>query len=205
VTTYLGFNVLDAGVHNMREEIAESFGRLGTSLASPVGARTFDDQAGIPLPVRTFTWTAFSRVNCNAVRTFLDACQGRLNPFWVPTCCWDLPLAADVGAGASEMIVQRIGYRESIAGLPCRSYIAVFTRGQPMAIRKITGAAADTSITEKIAISATPGVPWPAASTVVSYLVLCRLADDITTIKWFSPNACEASIQFQEVPLEVPA
>jgi hypothetical protein len=205
VTTYLGFNVLDAGVHNMRDEIAESFGRLGSPLDSTTGPRTFDDQAGIPLATRSFTWTAIGRTNCNAIRTFLDACQGRLNPFWVPTCCWDLPLAADVSTGSSEMIVQKTGYRESLAGIPARSYLAVFARGQAMAIRKVTGAAADTAITEKISISAVPPVPWPAASTVVSFLVLCRLAEDITTIKWMSPTICEAGIKFQEVPLEVPA
>jgi hypothetical protein len=202
---YLGFPVLDAKTHNMRESISEAFARIGTMVENPTGKRTFDDHSDLAFPSRSFTWTATTRAECVALRAFLDARQGRLNAFWVPTCCWDLPLAQDVSRLSSTRIVQKVGYLDGLAGVDARSYIAVFCRGQAMEIRRITGAAAIDDSTEAIAIDAVPPVDWPRDTTAISYLVLCRLANDLTPLRWHIRDVCEASIVFQEVPLEVPA
>lgn len=202
--TYLGLTVLDADTHNMREAIAEAFGRIGSLVENPTGRRTFDDQSGQSFPTRSFTWLARTRAECVALRQFLDACQGRRNAFWVPTCCWDLPLAADAIHLSSELTIQKVGYVDALAGVAARSHIAAFPRGSAMELRSITGAAAIDATTERVSIGATPSVDWPMASTVISFLVVCRLAADMTTLRWYTRDVCEATITFQELPLEVP-
>ena len=203
--TYLGYPVLDAATHNMRESISESFARIGTMVENPTGRRTFDDHSSLAFPSRSFTWSATTRAECVALRAFLDACQGRLNAFWVPTYCLDLPLALDGSHLSSTLTIQKIGYLEGLAGVNARSYLAVRCPGQAMVIRRITGAAAIDDSSEAIAIDAAPPVDWPRDSTAISFLVLCRLASDMTPLRWHTSGLCEATILFQEVPLEVPA
>lgn len=203
--TYLGYPVLEAASHNMRESISESFARIGTMVVNPTGRRTFDDHAGLAFPSRSFTWSATTRAECVTLRAFLDACQGRLNAFWVPTYCLDLPLALDASPLSSTLTVQKTGYLDALAGVAARSYLAVRCPSQAMVIRRITGAAAIDASTEAIAIDSVPPVDWPRDSTAISFLVLCRLADDMTPLHWHTSGVCDATILFQEVPLEVPA
>jgi hypothetical protein len=242
--TYLGIDVLDGAVHNLRDPISESFGRLGTLLENPTGRRAFDDHAGIAVPVRNFTWSATTRASCNALRAFLDARLGRLVPFWVPTYRWDLQLSQDVAATSANLFLEQAGYEQFLSLYSARHYLAVYPPGGTLQIRKIIVPVATdvvvpvpgdtvspdtfdefptgedgsgggsppvpavvtfTGVTEKITIDANAGSLWPAATTVISFLTLCRLADDATPIKWWRPDFAEANIRFQEIPNEVPS
>lgn len=201
---YLTYDVLDVR-HDLREPIAESFGRRGQLVAGATGSRWVDDHGGVAFPTRSFLWTANDRTSCNAVRAFLDARKGRLAPFWVPTCCHDLRLSADTSDAASTLFIRRAGYLDFLFGQNCRRYLAVFPPGGAMVIRKVTTGSPVDAATEQIVLDAAVGVALPAAGTVISFLVLCRLAEDLTRIRWFSTWGCEATIRFAELPLEVPA
>jgi hypothetical protein len=202
---FVSFDVLNAK-HNMREQIAESFGRRGQLLDSVTSRRDFDDHATLPFPVRSFQWTCPDRASITTLRAFLDARKGRLNPFWVPTCCWDLQLTANVGVSATDLFIARAGYLDFLFPKTCRRYLAIFPPGgASVYLRKVTACVANDAVSEKITIDTGIGVALPAAGTVISFLVLCRLADDLTSITWLDANACEAAIKFVELPLEVPA
>lgn len=202
--SYLGFDVLPVQ-HNMRENIAEAFARSGELVSSPTGKRVFDDRAGVALPTRTFQWTCLDRAAAVEMRAFLVARKGRAVPFWAPTCCWDLELAADAPSGTS-LTVKRAGYYDYLWSLGApRRHLAIFPRGGAMLTRKVTDCVAADFTTETLTLDATTGVALAAARTVISFLVLCRLADDLTDIDWSSPTLCEASLRFVELPREVPA
>src|SRR5690242_11353745 len=133
--TYLGIDVLDLPWHNMREAIAESFARAGTMPENPTGRRTFDDQASAPVVTRNFQWTSFDRTGCNALRTFIDARKGRLNPFWIPTYAHDMELAQDVSLSSQTFIfIKSIGYPSRLAATPARKYLAVLPKGLTLQI-----------------------------------------------------------------------
>jgi hypothetical protein len=202
--SYLGLDVLPVR-SNLRDAVAESFGRRGVLVESAVGAREFDDHAGIALPVRSFTWTCIDRTACVELRTFLDARKGRLVPFWAPTCCRDLQLMADAAPGTT-IIVRRAGYSDYLFGLgPARQYLAIVPAGGAPLLRKVVNAVPASSTTETLTIDNTTGMTLTVGTTAISFLVLCRLAADFTDIEWSSPSRCEARLSFVELPREVPA
>lgn len=204
MSTYLGIDVLPV-MHNMRETIAESFARSGELLGSRIGATSFDDHAGLALPERTFQWTCPDRSSCDVLRAFLDARRGRRIPFWAPTCCPDLPLVADAAAGLT-LDVRRAGYSDLLFALgPQRRYVAIFPAGGSPLYRKVVAAAPTSSTVDQLTLDATTGVDLASSRTVISFLVLCRLADDFTEIEWYSTSSCEAALRFVELPREVPA
>lgn len=202
--SYLGFDVLPVR-SNLRAAVAESFGRAGELVESAVGVREFDDHAGVALPVRSFLWTCLDRAACVELRTFLDARQGRRVPFWAPTCCRDLELVADAPAGVS-LTIRRAGYYDYLFSLgPQRHHLAIVPAGGAALLREVTNVTPASSTTETLTLSATTGQDLAAATTAISFLVLCRLAEDFTEIEWASPGRCEAKLSFVELPREVPA
>lgn len=202
--TYLGYEVLPV-TSNLREAVAESFERSGELVGSVIGARVFDDHAGLALPERTFQWTCPDRGACDVLRAFLDARQGRLVPFWTPTCCADLTLAADAPSGTT-LTVRRAGYGDLLFALGApRRYLAIYPRGGAVLLRKVLNVVPASSMTETLTLDASTGVDLYADRTVISFLTLCRLAEDLTEIEWFSTSSCEAALRFVELPREVPA
>lgn len=202
--SYLGFDVLPV-THNMRDALAESFARSGQLLDPGTGRRVFDDQAGMPLPVRSFRWSCLDRVAVDALRAFLDARKGRVVPFWAPTCCWDLRLVADAAPGLF-LDVARAGYGDLVfSPTGSRRDLAIFPRGGATLLRRIDSISALSSSVERLTLNATTGVSLVAGATVISFLVLCRLAEDLTEIEWSSTSVCEARLRFVELPREVPA
>ncbi len=204
--TYAGFDVIPV-THNLRDALTESFARSGTLLDPGTGARWFDDQAGIPLPVRSLLWSCFSRSDVAALRGFLDARLGRVVPFWAPTCARDLRLAADASP-STTLTIQRAGYGDFVFGMGApRQYLALFPGPDPatMLLRKAVDCTPMDAATEMITLDATTGVALSADATVISFLTLCRLTEDFVDIDWENPSSCEASLSFTELPAEVPA
>ena len=200
--TYEGVDVLEVR-HNMREAINESFSRLGVYFPNPTGRRAWDDHALGPLPSRSFSWTCADRVECMELREFLDARQGRRVPFWTPTYCWDLQLATDGPANLNRLTIVKAGYGQFVSGSLARRFLAIAPMGQATIYRQIVGVTT-AATTETLDLDSIPGVALPAATTRISFFVLCRLAEDMTTLVWSGRDVCEAQIRFQELPREYP-
>lgn len=204
MSTYLGIEVLDEVQHNAREAIAQAFRRHGALHESPVGRRFWDDFAGQPLPQRSFEWFASGRPAIAALRAFLDARRGRVVPFWVPTYGGELPMAADALAADSSIRVWGVGYGQFLYPFPARRHLALMKPSGSFLRRKVTLVVDNLDGTETLTLDSGLGEDLPAATTLVSFLALCRL-DGPTPTRWYSVEHAEASLSFQELPREVPA
>jgi hypothetical protein len=200
---YRDLDVLEVW-NNAREAVAETFSRYGELIDEETGPRVFDDHATVAVPVRSFVWTCFTRAECVALRTFLQARQGRRIPFWVPTYCWDMQLAVDYPLPVNQITVKNSGYSQFLAGTPLRRFIAIFRKGDAAEYREIIGVSEGVG-TEIIEIDGDPLADLSAVSTRICYLVLCRLEEDEVTINWSRRDVCEAQIEFRELPREYPA
>lgn len=205
MSTYLSFEVLDQTGHNMRESIAEAFERVGSLVVNPVGRKLWDEYAGVPLSRRSFEWFAHGRTEIAALRSFLDARKGRLTPFWTPTYCHELPMAADALAAQSSIKVHKVGYGQFLFAHAARKYLALVKSSGAFLMRKVTLVVDNGDGTETLTLDAGLGEDLPAATTRPSFLALCRLDEDTTLVRWYGPELAEATIAFREVPLEVPA
>jgi hypothetical protein len=201
--TYLGIDVLEVW-NNVRDGISESFARSGELIDNQTGPRVWDDHAAAATPVRSFTWTCATRAECVGLRDFLKARRGRVVPFWVPTYCWDMELAIDYPQDVNQLTIKNAGYGLYLGGSLSRRFIAVFASGRPAEYREIVNVTSSPT-TEVIEINGDALSGLMAATTRICFLVLCRLADDATSIEWFGRTVCEAQIQFQELLREYPA
>jgi hypothetical protein len=205
MSTYLGFDVLDANTHNMRDSIRESFDRAGAMAGTALGKRHFDDFAGQPFPHRTFSWYASGRPAIDALRAFRDARMGREVPFWTPTFCAELTMAADATSAQSALTVASIDYTRFLFPVPARRHLAIFRPGGTFLIRKVVASVDNGNGTETLALGSGLGEDLAAARTLVSFLTLCRLEADDFKIIYSADDYAEAEIPFREIPLEVPA
>jgi hypothetical protein len=205
VSTYLGFEVLDQAYHNLREAIGQAFPRQGESTGSAVGRSFWDDHVGQPLPSRSFEWYAPGRTKIAQLRTFLDARMGRVVPFWAPTYTGDLVLAAAALSGQSAIRVHATGYRPYLFPLPSRKHLALLDGNGTVQRRKVTLAIDNGDGTDVLSLDAALTADVAPATTLVCFLTLCRLGEDLVPIRWPKPGHAEATLPLVEVPREVPA
>lgn len=204
--TYLDFDVLELN-YNRAGAVQEDVDRQFALLDPGTGVRTPVEQWTAPAPVRPFTWHARGRAEIALMLAFLDARCGRAVPFWFTTYQWDLTLAADVGASAAAIDVLFARYTEQMFGTTgARRHIALWTCGiGAMQYHRVTGASdPEDGTPETLTLDPVTGLAYPAATTVVSFLKLCRLESDEVTIRWLSPLIARATIAVREIPLEAP-
>ena len=206
MSTYLGLDVLDLTRHNRQGTLAETLRRKFRLLDPSTGKRVSDSQGKAPAPARPFLWTCLSRPEITAMLAFLDARKGRCVPFWLPSYQQDLTLAADAASGAISLTVRWINY--TVQMFPQgggRRHLALYDPNSSPVYRKVT-AATDPGgrVTESLGLDATLPRAFPAATTVVSFLKLCRLEEDRNRTNWLSRNVAEAEIMVRELPQEAP-
>lgn len=204
MSTYLGFDVLEVG-HNMQEAIRQSFDRVGEFQENATGRRFWDDAAGQPQPVRSFRWWADGRTQIAALRAFLDARLGRLVPFWTPTYVGELKMSQDGSLLDSSLRILNIGYTRLLFPFASCRYLAIVSANGTFLRRKVTLSTDNGDGTETLALDSGLGIDLAAARTVISFLVLCRLEEDMTALSWDSPDHVEATIGFRALPKETPA
>lgn len=207
MSTYLGLDVLDQVVHDRAGTVDETLRRKFALLDTGTGAREADTQALAPSPVRPFLWTCLSRADVAVLRAFLDARAGRCVPFWVPSYQQDLTLAADLPSAGSSATVRWVGY--ALHMFPPgggRRHVALYEPGTSLTFRKVTAATdPGDGLTESLALSSPAPRLFPAASTIVSFLKLCRLEEDDVRIEWAGRGYAQAALRLRELPLEAAA
>lgn len=206
MSTYLGYDVLDTVDFNRRGAIDERIQRRFVSLDTETGTRTSDEHSPAPAPVRPFTWTAFGRAEIAELFAFLDARKGRAIPFWIPSYQHDLSLAEDLAQNDTNVNLVWVRYAQQMfPGSAGRRHVALWEPNVPMSFHKIVDADdPGDGVAESITI--TPVAPrlFPAATTLVSFLKLCRLEEDLVTVAWPTVNVAEAVISVREIPNEAP-
>lgn len=201
MTDYLGTPVLERHP-NAREEPDDTSPRRLLVFDPGLGARSVVAQDQAPAIARTFLWTAQGRSEIVALKTWLGERQGRRVPFWVSTLRRELPLARAGASTDTSLTVEAFGYTRFAFPQPARRHLALHLPDGSTLYRQVQGAM-ESGDTEMLTLSAALGVAVPA-STLVSYLVLCRLGSDEVDLEYQTDSIAEARIPFVELPEEAP-
>jgi hypothetical protein len=202
VTTYAGFDVLEA--EPSFDDPTTNYTRSlfhNDSLTGKVGVL---DRSGVAVvQPRKFHWVMDGRGEIQDYRAFVAARRGASVPVWVPSWRFDFPLAADVPAASAGLSILAIGFVKYMFVNPARRHLAVIMPDRTKYYRKVI-AVADLGATETLTLDAALPAPVSARGMVCT-LALCRLAVDDPELVWQSRNVAEATLDFVELPLEVPA
>ena len=205
--TYLGYDVIEVNFNRLGA-IEERSRRKFVLLDPGTGKRLSDAHAPAPAGARPFIWTARTRAESAAMRDFIDARKGRAIPFWLPSYQWDLRLAEDAVTDQAILSIEWVRYTEQMWGTTgARRHLAIFELGQEDMDYYQISAASDPGddVTESITIDPTAVRDYPKASTVISFLKLCRLATDEIEISYPDGKHATAAFPVIELPLEAPA
>jgi hypothetical protein len=204
VPTYQGFEVLEIEPSATGERTIE-YTRSIFRHDSRTGKLRAADRGGVAV-VRPggFIWLMEGRAEIQTYRDFIAARKGALVPFWVPTWQHDLQMATDLVSGNPNLSVVNIGYTKFMFPTPARRHLAFILADGTKYYRKVTAATEGTD-TETLTLDSSIGVLVPAASTMVSFLTLCRLAVDDPELAWHTRDVAEAVLDFVELPQETPA
>ena|GEM_PF-864177 len=205
MSVYLGYDVLELN-YNRNQSLQERIDRKVARLDSRTGEKWFDEQSPAPNPTRPFVWTANGKAEMAVLRAFLDARHGRAVPFWFPSFQWDLSLAEDLASTVSIATIVWARYTEQMFGTTGgRRYVALWTYGIPTPLDPYKIADANdpgNGSTESITLSPAATRLYPKATTVISFLKLCRLESDEVEIAYPGGDVAEARIAVRELPLE---
>ncbi len=200
MTTYLGFDVLEIAP-NAREAPEDSLRRSLVGLDPGLGARSTRARADAPDLVRPVLWTCQNRAEIADFKAFLEARRGQAVPFWLPSRRRDLLLSQSVGASDTGIAIQAMGYARLLFPVKARRHLA-FLYGSSWLYRSVT-AATEGGATETLTLSTPLGVALPVG-TLVSHLLLCRLAADEVELIYITDSIAEARLSCLELPQEAP-
>lgn len=147
---------------------------------------------------RSHQKTFFSRTRQRLwqVRRLLHHLRGMQTSFYIPTFYDELVPVADIGAGASTVDVENVGYSKFVASRQARNVVQVVkTDGTKLGPVTVTGAVELSADVERLTVTPT----WSGAATVaevlrVEYLEKVRMDSDEATIEHASALG-EASIK----------
>lgn len=115
--------------------------------------------------------------------------------FWLPSYVADAALTADAGSSATSLTVAT-GH-----ALKADDYLTIYDAGRdPLATwlaRKLTATTATT-----LALASAFGVACTATGTLLTRLLLCRLAAPKLNLDWLAPGLATAKLATREVPPE---
>lgn len=203
MTDYLGFNVLEVQP-NRAKDPRRSFLRSLTKMDAGTGKTTVQDRAGISRSELEFDWFLDGRAEIAVLQAFLLARKGRAVPFWVPSWRHDLVLNQDAGDIDASITIKGTGFLKYQFPQASRQHLAFVLQNGTFVYRKVTGATNPGNGTEVLTLNAALGTAVPAATTMVCFLHLVRLASDVVDVLWHHQNLAEASMRFTEVPREIP-
>ena len=208
MTAYLGFDVLDQHAPDRVGTLTYRSRRRFEVLDNRTGKRGTFVPTVAPSPVRDFTWTCSTRAHVTALKAFVLARKGRAIPFWSSSYQQDLTLAVDAASGADALVIKWAGYvAQMFPNGSGRRHIVLYGPGQTMSFHEILGASETPKTTETLTIYPPTPRAFTAASTIVSFLNLGRLEDDVTPIRWTSGGTspfARATFQTHEIPGSVP-
>jgi hypothetical protein len=204
-TQYKSIDVLEIPP-NWDRTLDRSYKRSIVTLDPKVGPITVIDKGGSAVVGQQFPWFLNGHANVTAFRAFILRRFGQLNSFWVPTWDQDLLLAGNIGASDGAFNIESEFYSRFFFPNPARHFIAFIpTDGSSNVYREVTASEDNGNGTETLTLDSPTGKAFAAATTMVSFLTLARLASDNTEIGWMNADLAEASLAFQELPRELPA
>ncbi len=158
------------------EDLTLNYERLLQTLDNGSALPAVTDTAGKNFSVQQHRWILAGRQERAAWRSLAYGLRGRAKSVWVPTHAWDLTLTKPVSG--SLLTVERIGYARFGVKTQGRQDIRIELHSGAVIYRRITAAAEDAG-TESLSLDADlPGLINPADVYRISFMSLCRAADD---------------------------
>jgi hypothetical protein len=204
-TVYKDYDVIDL-LPDESQDSNITYRRSVHHLDSQTGVDDAWDRAGVPIVGRKPLHLILEgRQEIGRILIFLARRRGALVPFWLPTWASDLQMSANLGAEDTELVVQDVGYSAGPFQSPARRFLAFVLRDGTQYYREVLNAEPGAPGTEVLTLD--EGLPDGLSKdhTLVSYLVLCRLAADDPGLIWQTSQVAEVMLETVEVPAEVPA
>lgn len=202
---FKGFDVLET-MPNWVNGLTRVYNRSVALLDPHVGPISSIDKGGVAIVDQSFPWWIKDHAAATMFRAFVRARFGQLRPFWIPTWDQDLVLHVDVGATDSGITIDSEFYTRFLFPSVARRFVAFIpTDGSGNVYRKITGSTDNGDGTESLVLESSTGKVFLKDHTQVSFLTLVRLSSDEVELTWSTSDFAQSTLQFQEVPHEVPA
>ena len=198
VTMYRGRPVFELRPDES-EDLTLNYERLLQTLDNGSALPAVTDTAGKNFSLQQHRWALDGRQERAAWRSLAYGLRGRAKSVWVPTHAWDLQLTKP--ASGSLLTVERIGYARFGVKTQGRQDIRIELHSGSVIYRRITAAAEDGT-TESLSLDADlPGVINPADVWRISFMALCRAADDTLELTHLTDAAglARASITWRGV------
>lgn len=203
-TTYQGREVLVHTTPNRGDQTAHEFLRPQFVLANPPGRARYNPRRDAARLGFEFRYVCEGRTAKHDLRAWVDAHFGALVPFWVPTYRRDLVITTDGEPSDQDLQVQPADYvRHQFPNDASRRHLAIYEAGSTPSLFRGVVSATEAADHEALVLDGTLGVNV-TSETMVSYLVLVRLASDSIEIEHHGPEFAVATLQLLEVPAEVP-
>lgn len=140
------------------------------------------------------------RAAVGAFLAWLQARAGKLREVWIPSWEQDFEIVEAFGAQAAAIKVKGFGYASMYAMHPARRDVVFRRQDGTLFFRRIIGAEENPDGTETISLDMAMGLAGSAASfTHVSFLKLCRLEADETTLNWVTNAAVKVAFRLREL------
>jgi len=199
---YLGLDVL-AAESNTREPIQDAMPRLLSCFDPEIGKPNIVARDRAPKMTRTYLWTCRDRAEIQALRDWLGIRRGRAVPFWTPTWRRDLRLVLPVAAADDGITIENHGYGAMQFGnTSARHHICLVSNFGALTIRRVT-ACSSQGAQERLTLDSQVGAAFPASS-LVCFLLYCRLDTDAPQIVYHTDSIAECSLPYVEIPEECP-
>jgi hypothetical protein len=204
VPSWLGVEVLDVQP-NRSGPVEDGFDRAQEALESRTGPLWMDPGSDAPALERPFVWTALGAAEVIQLLRFLEARRGAAVPFFVPSWQQDLRLETSAAANAGQIRIRACKYTDGLFnhGLGRRTLAVRLPGGTSWSYHVVTEAVNEGSYETLTIIPYAPAA-WAKETTLISFLRMCRLADDEVELVCHNPAVIEATIPIREVSLENP-
>jgi len=204
LTQYKSIDVLES-MPNWAAGLKRSYNRSMVTLDPKIGPIAVVDKGGSAVVGQEFPWYLVDHAAVTTFRAFLLARFGQQNGFWIPTWDQDLVLAQDVGSSDGGITIESEFYTRFFFPNKARRYLAFIPEdGSGNVYRQVTAAVDNLDGTETLTLDSSTGKIFAAATTMISFLTLSRLAVDEAEIDWMNADLAQANLQIQEIPREVP-
>jgi hypothetical protein len=204
LTQYHGFDVLEIPA-NWPSDLKRKYSRSLLHIDPGAGAITVLDKGGSPITSQPFPWLMLNHSQVTTLRAFFLARFGKLNPFWIPTWDQDLYMAQDAVINDTGIKIQSEFYTRFMFPNKARRDVALIPYDSTGNVyRRVTASIDNGDGTETLTFDSILPKAFPAAKTMVSFLVFARLDSDDIEIEWMNSDLAQTVVEITELPREVP-
>ena len=206
-TLYRGKPVLESRPDES-DDLTLGYERLTQRLDNEVGIPRITDTSGYGFVLQQHAWTLWGREEHTDFRSLLYGLRGRQASIWVPTHAADLVATGQVQGQTLQ--VQPCGYADLVSAGKARmgrQDIRIELATGEALHRRITAAAKGATLETLALDQALPAGVTTEAIARISFMALCRLADDSAEISHHTDadGLAKATLKFRGVRADLEA